>query len=77
MEIVSCVNSNLLIAYLARKVEINKSLTMLMLIGFKIPGNVYWRIEGMRDDEGEASGCLSNHDGSLNVLHVYWSNKSY
>jgi len=49
----------------------------LMLTGLKIPGNVYWRIEGMRDDESETPGCLSNHDGSLNVLHVYWSNKSY
>lgn len=48
-----------------------------MLTGLNVPGNVHWRTEGMRDDEGEAPGCLSNHNGSINVLHVHWSNKSH
>lgn len=31
----------------------------------------------MRDDKSEAAGRLSNDDGSLDVLHVHWSDKSH
>lgn len=43
----------------------------------KISGNVHRRIEGVRNDKGETPRGLPNCNGSLDVLHVYWTNKSY
>jgi len=49
----------------------------MMLFKWKIPGNVYRRFKGVRNDKSKTPRCLSDDDGSFNELHIYRSNKSY
>lgn len=57
--------------------QIHKSIRDVTDVNCEISGDVYWRIERMRNDKSEAPRCLPNNNGSFNVLHVYWSNKGH